>query len=259
MDYVRLLSAAGKRGFLLDRYNSNEEISSTLNLLRPMESGHELIRVGSDHDGGYLVPNVLEGIVACFSPGVSDNSAFEFQLAEMGITCFLADNSVEGPSQDHKNFRFLKKHLDSQNSESTITLEDWLNLNTVKGDLILQMDIEGFEYPTICSTKKELLEKFRVIVIELHEFDSLVTKLGNIIIRNLLNKLTENHQVIHVHPNNYGAPRQVYSKKIPRCLEITLLRNDFFVGSGFAPLHNPLDQPNIPEYPEIRLNESWFN
>jgi hypothetical protein len=36
-----------------------------------------LIRLGADGDGGYLVPDDLEDVAACFSPGVDDRASFE--------------------------------------------------------------------------------------------------------------------------------------------------------------------------------------
>ncbi len=46
-------------------------------VLRPFDVGHPLIRIGAFSDGGYLVPSDLQGIKACFSPGVSQQSSFE--------------------------------------------------------------------------------------------------------------------------------------------------------------------------------------
>ena len=37
----------------------------------------ELVRVGPDRDGEYLVPDVFDGVDYCFSPGVADCSEFE--------------------------------------------------------------------------------------------------------------------------------------------------------------------------------------
>lgn len=37
----------------------------------------DLIRLGPNGDGGYLVPDDLTGIEACFSPGVCATSEFE--------------------------------------------------------------------------------------------------------------------------------------------------------------------------------------
>ncbi|CAN2213681.1 Methyltransferase FkbM [Candidatus Nanopelagicaceae bacterium] len=228
--------------------------------MKPVRSGHELIRLGGLNDGGYLIPNVLEGVTACFSPGVSTNSSFEWDLAELGVKCYLADYSVQGPPQDHPNFDFVKKYLDSVTSPTSITLSSWLEEKPVTGDLILQMDIEGFEYAVISSTSSATLNQFRIIVLELHEFDSIVTSIGNWTVKNLLNRLLENHSIVHIHPNNYGNPRKFFDKLLPRGIELTFLRNDFVNGSGFVEdFPNLLDQPNSLIYPDFELDVKWFS
>ena len=47
------------------------EIVEVFQLLKPKASKTPLIRIGGDGDGSYLVPDDLEGITACFSPGVN--------------------------------------------------------------------------------------------------------------------------------------------------------------------------------------------
>ena len=42
-----------------------------LTRLYPYDSGHTLLRLGPNGDGGYLVPDDLDGITHCFSPGVA--------------------------------------------------------------------------------------------------------------------------------------------------------------------------------------------
>src|SRR5205823_127248 len=64
-------------------------------LLHPLATEHSLIRLGDRGDGGYLVPDDLESVEACFSPGVDDRASFETSLIERGIPCFLADASVD--------------------------------------------------------------------------------------------------------------------------------------------------------------------
>jgi len=254
-----ILGFLGAKGILLDRFIQEQHIKSILKLLRPVASGHKMIRIGSNNDGGYIIPDVLDGIIACFSPGVATNSSFEWQLAELGIECYLADNSVEGPPQEHPRFNFIKKHLSSVPSHNEVTLSDWINQNVNEGDLLLQMDIEGSEYSVIASTSIEVLSRFRVIIIELHEFDSIVTTIGNLTVMNVLNRLLQNHSVIHVHANNFGIPRKFQDKYIPRGIEVTFLRNDFITGAGYtSELPNSLDQPNSLKYPDLVLDEKWF-
>ena len=66
--------------------------------LSPVTCGKELIRLGDDGDGGYLLPDDLGGIAACFSPGVGYSSKFEIDVAARGIRVHMADASVDGPA-----------------------------------------------------------------------------------------------------------------------------------------------------------------
>ncbi len=40
--------------------------------------------MGGENDGGYLVPDDLEGIEYCFSPGVSNIATFELDCLNRG-------------------------------------------------------------------------------------------------------------------------------------------------------------------------------
>jgi len=80
-------------------------------MMTPVISNHKLIRVGGDSDGSYLVPDDLDGVTMCFSPGVSIEADFEFQLANRGMKCYLADYSVDEAPLSHPNFHFEKNIL----------------------------------------------------------------------------------------------------------------------------------------------------
>lgn len=58
-----------------------EGIRETLSLVRPVHTGYDLVRIGGEGDGGYLVPDDFEGMKTCFSPGVSFVSDFEEHIA----------------------------------------------------------------------------------------------------------------------------------------------------------------------------------
>ena len=42
------------------------QLTKVLNKLKPYNLGYDLIRIGSDNDAGYLVPNILNEIEMCF-------------------------------------------------------------------------------------------------------------------------------------------------------------------------------------------------
>lgn len=56
------------------------KIEDFFKMFRPYDLGYELIRIGSENDGGYLVPNILDEINTCISPGVGHTNSFEKDL-----------------------------------------------------------------------------------------------------------------------------------------------------------------------------------
>ena len=83
------------------------EIKSIIDLFKPFNLNIPLRRIGSENDGGYLVPNILDDLKYCFSPGVGKSSNFEKDLEKYNITSFLADKNVLGPATKLKNFNFV--------------------------------------------------------------------------------------------------------------------------------------------------------
>ena len=88
-----------------------EQVAVIDRFLRPQAVGMPLIRLGDFGDGGYLVPEDLRGIAACYSPGVSEQATFEMDLAKRGIRSFMADASVEKPPLDVPGADFVPKFL----------------------------------------------------------------------------------------------------------------------------------------------------
>jgi len=84
------------------------------------------------------------------SPGVDNRATFETSLIERGIPCYLVDGSVDAAPIKGDMVHFSKKFLGVVNNETTITLDDWVYDNKLgHDDLILQMDIEGAEWPVL--------------------------------------------------------------------------------------------------------------
>lgn len=104
----------------------NNEVQSLLDKLKPITYGKELIRMGPKGDGGYLVPDDLAGIEACFSPGVDRISGFEKDCANLGMNVFMADKSVQKPAESHDLFHFTKKYLGVTTDDDFMTLDDWV-------------------------------------------------------------------------------------------------------------------------------------
>ena len=254
------------RKFLLNqqiwigRTTEKQKIVEFLELVKPIKTNHDLIRVGGDTDGGYLIPNDIENIDACFSPGVSEVANFENDLTKRGIKCFLADYSVEKPPIKNVLFDFEKKYLGCKNNEMFMTLESWIKSKAPnKNDFILQMDIEGAEYPVISDTSSETLDKFRILVIEFHGLDALFNKMRFELIDLTFTKILKNFEVVHIHPNNCCKPMECNGIAIPPVMEFTFLRKDRITQKGKnLSFPHKLDRANLVQYADFTLPKCWY-
>ncbi len=248
------------KNIYLSKTTPYSNIVNFLTSLKPIKTNHELIRIGGDGDGGYLIPNDLTGIDACFSPGVSTTSDFENDLTGKAIKCFLADFSVDAPPIDNALFDFEKKYLGIDNDETFITLERWINIKAPnKSELILQMDIEGSEYPVIFHTSEDTFTKFRIIVVEFHGLDTILNKEGYELMRLTFSKILKNFDIVHIHPNNCCGTVKYKDLVIPRVMEFTFLRKDRTTHRTPAKnFPNPLDRKNVAGIPDIHLPTCWY-
>lgn len=235
------------------------EILSILAKFTPTQTGHDLIRAGSEHDGGYLLPDDLAGIKALYSPGVSETLGFDLEMANRGIPCFLADGTVDEPADMHEAMTFEKMMIGDGPAGTFMSLESWVTRTAPpKGDLMLQMDIEGAEYNVLLDTPSSLLNLFRIIVLELHSIDDFL--LGERrSLRRFMEHLLENHMICHVHPNNALPPVNILGRMVPPLIELTLLRKDRLASGahGEALYPHPLDERNVVNNPVKNTPPFW--
>ncbi len=240
----RLLPRLGRAPL---RLGDPAELRRFLNTLHPVTGEIPLVRLGGPGDGGYLVPDDLDGIAACFSPGVGPTSSFELDCANHGMDVFLADSSVEEPVQQHDRFHFSPKHIGSFQDDRTITLDDWVStmLPEGDGDLLLQMDIEGSEYEVLHSVSQAVLDRCRIVVAEFHNLDLLHFRHTFPILSRAFQKLLRTHVCVHIHPNNYCPIVTYQGIGIPKVAEFTFVRRDRVHQVGFArEFPHPLDADN---------------
>lgn len=242
-----LIRGAGRVGLHTVRRTRKDDLAAFIRALWPLDGGVELIRLGPDGDGGYLVPDDLEGIGAGFSPGVSTESGFERDLAERGMRVYLADYSVAGPAEDNPGFDFEKKFVGSFPSDATMTMDDWKRskIGDDGGDLLLQMDIEGAEFETILNMSPGLMRQFRILLIEFHYLHQLWNKPWFLLASRAFRKILATHSVVHIHPNNCCGSLNSRGLEIPRVAEFTFLRNDRLRSRDFRTrFPHPLDRDN---------------
>jgi hypothetical protein len=239
-----------------------ERQAKLIEAARPWQTEHPLIRVGGQHDGGYLLPDDLEGVVACFSPGVSDEASFEEAILARGIRCYQVDASVDSsPVQDHPLVQFERKFLGPTTEGDFVSLEHWVNEKEPKrdGDLLPQMDIEGAEWLVLAATSDELLSRFR-ICIEFHDLEHLFSPFAFSIVERVFEKLLRQFYVVHVHPNNWTDAAAVSPRyRVPDVLEYTFLRKDRIRQKSPAiQFPHPLDVDCKAGGPTVVLPRSMF-
>ncbi|MBD08537.1 MAG: hypothetical protein CMD70_07440 [Gammaproteobacteria bacterium] len=237
-----------------------DELSSLINSLHPVDSGKELIRLGPSGDGGYLLPDDLEGIKYCFSPGVSSESGFEAALARQGLKVFLADFSVDAPAEFHDNFVFDKKFIGALSNQTFMTLNQWKDskISNYSGDLILQMDIEGAEFETLFSVSADLLNQFRIMVIEFHYLQELFNKRFFLLASRVFQKLLQTHSVVHIHPNNCCGSIKGNGLEIPRVAEFTFYRKDRFSNPSYRQSFPHVLDRNNTRKSTLVLPSCWY-
>ena len=245
----------------IDTTINKKNFIDLINLMKVKDLGFNLIRVGSKNDGGYLLPDILDEIDYCFSPGVGNTYEFEKDLRKKNINLFLIDGSVEKNNINLDKFDFLKKRLSSKNNNNEITLENWMSikLNNNNRNLLLQMDIEGSEYEVINSTSSEYLKLFKILIIEFHYFEKLTNKLNYNIFSNCIKKILENFEIAHIHPNNCNGTFNLFDEKIPTAIEVTFLRKDLCKKKeNIKILPHKYDQKNVINLPEVKLSKRWY-
>lgn len=240
---------------------TKQELEELIKSIRPQTTNAQLIRLGGEGDGGYLVPNDLEELEACFSPGVGGRSTFEIDCGKHGMKIFMADGSVNKPSIKDARFNFIKKFIGGKRSKDFITLEDWIASVQMdfNGNLLLQMDIEGYEYEVLKATSVETLKKFRIIIIEFHMLTSIGYPYYYQRTKIALEKLLLNHTCVHIHPNNACGKEKILDIEIPGVAEFTFLRNDRITEKReVLSLPHPLDIDNSLDHDTIVLSKSWY-
>ena len=218
---------------------------------RPIDNGIKLIRVGDKGDGGYLIPDDIRQIKFCFSAGCDKHWSFEKDLEKLyGIKSFIIDSEDKKPVDLGVNQFFTPSWLGIDSNAKTLKFEDWIEKSGVVNDsnLLLQMDIEGFEWECINGISLETLSKFTVIIVEFHSIRNILNyRMFLEVYSPVINKLTKNFDVVHFHPNNCcGSHNFKGAFSFPNVFEVTFHRKDRAIGNfGFRNLPHNLDVKNV--------------
>lgn len=191
----------------------------------------DLIRVGNQADGGYVIPeSVLGDANFLVSFGIGYNHTFEFDIQNrvpnvriegfdhtVGSLYFFlkSGNGVLKLFLNRGNFTDLKKRslrffnffnfwtINSKNKhhKTRITPNNIGKiLNTFKQDkIILKIDIEGAEWDSLPIVAKNL-GNVNCLIVEFHDISSNISNF-----KKLLSDLQENFNIGHSHVNNFSS------------------------------------------------------
>lgn len=232
---------------------------TVISRLQPYSTEYSLIRVGTQRgDGGYLIPDCMVGLTRAFSAGIADNCDFETDLVDnYNLKVHMLDPTVPGPPVQRELFEFQSKYLSDETEDDFVTLDDWVKqCAPPEGDLLLSMDIESSEFACIGAASRRTLDRFRIIVMEIHSLEEVGSLAGLERLDRLLARLLKNHTVVHLHANNTGGLWKFPGLSVPAGVEVTLLRNDFVSKRSKASIPHELDRPC--DASKVEVNKNWF-
>ena len=183
-----------------------DSVRTLIKLINPVYTGYNLLRLGNEGDGGYLLPDCLSGIECCLSPGTGCDPATELVLAKQyNIKCLLCDPGTPDPQINdyHQNISYNQISLGSKSTDKEITLADWLAAYKLQDacPLALLMDIEGGEYSVLNGITDIELSRFRTMSIEFHAFAHFLSESSNLsYLISLFTRLSRFFDIVHLAP-----------------------------------------------------------
>jgi hypothetical protein len=226
-------------------------LTEEFHLLRPLALS-DLIRVGRDNDGGYVVPNRIisesdflvslgvfddwsfERFCLCINPNMKVHS-YDYTVSSsyfgkkiiFGVIKFLfLKLSIKDLKRrihlffDFNNFfsshaiHFPERVRNRKQLSFDVTPQDIIE-RTNSSRIFLKVDIEGSEYRILEYVLLHYSDKLNGVIVEFHDTFPYREKFNKII-----QIFSQNFVIAHVHANNYGD----YSDDgLPEVLEITFM------------------------------------
>jgi hypothetical protein len=229
------------------------------------------VRLGGDHDGGYVVcrRSVLESD-ALLSLGLSfdwtfeeafvarndiDVHVYDHTVSMRRIARFSAKQLLRGaigdallPLRYERFFRGRRRHFEERIGDAAgcIDVEGLLARLVGRERIFLKMDIEGAEHRVFPHIVRHA-ERFSGIAVEVHDLDLHLARVDDIVLA-----LREHFDVVHAHVNNWG---DVSPSGTPVVVELTFDRRR---GESLASTHaypvDGLDRPNDPRLPDVAIS-----
>ena len=236
---------------------------------------YDLLRLGKNNDGGYLVcKNNIEQSDCLVSFGISNDFSFEKQFKKFNsVKIFAYDPTVTNNFflkefimlflkcnfislfKSIKNFFDFKKFFNMNDNKlflkkigkgGSVYLEHIPFNEIIKSceenkNIFFKIDIEGSEY-RILNDLIKFMDRIEGLTIEFHDVDINMDK-----VLNFINKF--NLKLIHIHANSWSTHGL---NDIPSSIELSFSKKPILLNNNITFPHN-LDQKNNPDADEIDL------
>jgi hypothetical protein len=217
--------------------------------------GFHKTRLGRDRDGGYVHIDDFERVGGALSCGISDDVSWDIDIARRNVCVYQFDHTIAQSPAVHPLFRFHRTRVAAADGPGAWSLDTIAT--RCLGDCeraIVKMDIEGDEWGVLRAASAETLSRFSQIVCELHGFNFSDKVAWTDQAQAVLLRLKEQFEVVHVHGNNARPFVNVANVTLPMLLEVTFAnRAHYQFTESNETFPTPLDRPNLPQGPDMRL------
>lgn len=246
-----------------DRYFSDEsnkgKYSDLKNRLIPRNVGHEKVRVGAQRDGGYVYLkdffNEADTVYSCGIGSDPEGISFDQHCAELGKKVYMYDGTISKVPAENSNFFFEKTNIEGKVFAQLLER----NQHSNKKNMVLKLDIDGYEYDLINRSLDSFYQNFSLISMEAHglieeipqswRIDEPIKsiKMDKKVKIDFFEKLNQYYYLYHIHPNVH-AP---FYGDFCDSLELSYIRKDLIENPGIEYNSYPvmgLDYCNFPPY-----------
>lgn len=196
----------------------------------------QLIRLGKDHDGGYLVnPLDLDSTEQLISFGIGTDCSFENAVhAYRSIESISYDNTVTTVQINSQRHTHVAKNVSAADTDNSVDIRNIVKNNRT----FLKCDIDGGEYDILNHLITES-KKLTGLVIEFHDISN-YNRFN--LMTNFISKI--DLKLIHTHINNYSYIKTA-DGYIPDVVELSFTSSQNIYLSDLTLPHR-LDMPNNP-------------
>jgi hypothetical protein len=214
------------------------------------------IRVGSENDGGYVLPlQMLEDSECLFSYGIAEDITFDEHYIELtNKKVYGYDHTIDGVDTKHPDlFTWHKKGISGTPQEETDNFVNHYKELGISGRALLKVDVEGCEYEWLANTNIEELANITTgIVLEVHSLENDFVRDRFI---HHIKELNKHFYICHIHGNNCSRVFRYKDIDFPMVLELTFISKAIVKEATLSNETFPteLDSPNNKYLSDIDL------